>query len=433
MRIPSFLKRLILFLGDVLVLYLAFLAAIWLRFHFHFDPLTYNRGLLPFSLLFVLWLLVFVMNHFYELDFIWPFKKFSRYFLRAFIINGFLAASWFYFLSFANFAPKTILFISWGLAFVFLFGWHYFFSSLIIQIKPKKVALIGNPLAREIKEHLLSHPALGYEAIIYPNIEEFKENFIKDKIDVFVFGPQKESEELIIELKEKGLIIYSLANFYEEIFGRVHLELIDENWFIQLFSLEDRSYLFLKRLFDFSFALILLILTLPISLLVAIAIKLTSPGPVFYRSSRVGKYLKPFKVYKFRTMIKEADKIGPAWAEANDKRITPLGYWLRKFHLDELPQLINILKGNLSVIGPRPVELRLAQDFNQKIKFYRLRHLVRPGVVGWAQLNYRYSASLEDEIKKLEYDLYYLKYRGFILDFIIFIKSWRIPLDIKSH
>lgn len=132
-------------------------------------------------------------------------------------------------------------------------------------------------------------------------------------------------------------------------------------------------------------------------------------------------------------MIKEADKIGPALTLDNDKRITPLGRWLRKLHLDEWPQLINILAGELSVIGPRPVEVKLAETFNEKIKYYRLRHLVRPGVTGWAQLNYRYSASLEDEIKKLEYDLYYLKYRGFVLDFTIFIKSWRIPFDIKSH
>jgi lipopolysaccharide/colanic/teichoic acid biosynthesis glycosyltransferase len=344
-----------------------------------------------------------------------------------------LAVSWFYFLSFTNFTPKTILFICWGLSFVFLFFWRYLVSVFIRQLSPTRVALIESPIASEIKNHLDLHPALGYQAFLYQNLEEFKEKFIADKIKLFVFESKKENEELILELAQNGISLALMSNFYEEIFGRVKLDLINDEWFVNYFGFENWSYLFLKRLFDFLFALMLLTLTSPLALLVALAIKLTSPGPIFYRSLRLGQNLKPFQVYKFRTMIKEADKIGPALTLDNDKRITPLGRWLRKLHLDEWPQLINILAGELSVIGPRPVEVKLAETFNEKIKYYRLRHLVRPGVTGWAQLNYRYSASLEDEIKKLEYDLYYLKYRGFVLDFTIFIKSWRIPFDIKSH
>ena len=433
MKFLAAFKRLIIFAGDWLLLWLAFLAAIFIRFHFHFDFLTYERGLLPFLLLFLVWIFVFVMNHFYEFESFLPFRKFVRYFLRAFIINGLLAVSWFYFLSFTNFTPKTILFICWGLSFVFLFFWRYLVSVFIRQLSPTRVALIESPIASEIKNHLDLHPALGYQAFLYQNLEEFKEKFIADKIKLFVFESKKENEELILELAQNGISLALMSNFYEEIFGRVKLELINDEWFVNYFGFENWSYFFLKRLFDFLFALTLLTLTSPVALLVALAIKLTSPGPIFYRSLRLGQNLKPFQVYKFRTMIKEADKIGPALTLDNDKRITPLGRWLRKLHLDEWPQLINILAGELSVIGPRPVEVKLAETFNEKIKYYRLRHLVRPGVTGWAQLNYRYSASLEDEIKKLEYDLYYLKYRGFVLDFTIFIKSWRIPFDIKSH
>jgi exopolysaccharide biosynthesis polyprenyl glycosylphosphotransferase len=182
----------------------------------------------------------------------------------------------------------------------------------------------------------------------------------------------------------------------------------------------------LKRLLDVFASLALLALTLPTLLLAALAIKLDSEGPVFYRQERVGRGGKPVHVYKFRTMRVDAELAsGPQWASVQDPRVTRIGGFLRRMRIDELPQILNVLKGEMSLVGPRPERPHFVTTLGAQIPFYAERHAMRPGITGWAQVNYPYGASIEDARAKLSYDLYYIKNFSFVFDLLILLSTAR--------
>ena len=178
-----------------------------------------------------------------------------------------------------------------------------------------------------------------------------------------------------------------------------------------------------KRSFDYSFSILLIVFTFPFLLIISSLIKLTDGGPVFYSQIRVGFSGKHFKVYKFRTMKVNSEPDGPEWSKHGDQRITPIGAILRKYRIDELPQLINVLKGDMSLIGPRPERPDIEKYLHQKIPNYKIRYLLLPGLSGWGQVNYSYGASIEDSRKKLSYDLYYILKASLMLDLIIFLRT----------
>lgn len=162
--------------------------------------------------------------------------------------------------------------------------------------------------------------------------------------------------------------------------------------------------------------------------LISLAIKLDSHGPVLYKQKRVGKKGQVFTLFKFRTMEKNADRNGTSWTTKNDKRITWFGRWLRKFRLDELPQLINVMRGEMALIGPRPEAIKLVEEFRKQIPFYEYRYLVLPGITGWAQVNYENTCSVDGALEKLQYDLYWIRHRSFWLDLKIIFKSIKVML-----
>ena len=180
-----------------------------------------------------------------------------------------------------------------------------------------------------------------------------------------------------------------------------------------------------KRVIDIIGSLIGLILVSPIILVISLMVYLTMGKPIFFKQVRPGLYGKPFTIYKFRTMTKDAEKTGAQWSIIGDKRVTPLGQILRKTHIDEFPQLVNVLKGKLSFVGPRPERPEFVEILQKEIPYYNLRHLVKPGITGWAQLNYPYASSIEDSFEKLQYDLFYLKHKGFLFDLSIILKTLR--------
>jgi exopolysaccharide biosynthesis polyprenyl glycosylphosphotransferase len=184
-----------------------------------------------------------------------------------------------------------------------------------------------------------------------------------------------------------------------------------------------------KRCFDIGFALALLLFTLPLMAATALLIVLDSKGPVFYKQERVGLNGRPFSVIKFRSMHTDAEKDGaPQWAARRDARVTRVGALIRKLRIDELPQLLNVLRGEMSLVGPRPERPCFVDEFTKQIPFYAERHCVKPGITGWAQVNYPYGASLEDARNKLAYDLYYVKNRGLFLDLIVVFQTVRVIL-----
>ncbi|MBO4300221.1 MAG: sugar transferase [Desulfovibrio sp.] len=235
--------------------------------------------------------------------------------------------------------------------------------------------------------------------------------------------------------KLRGSMVVDIRSFYEHVVQRLPLTQINDEWLLQSegFSLNTRGSLRrLKRALDVLISLLLLIPAAPIMLITAIIVRLESPGPVIYKQDRVGLFEKEFTVYKFRSMRADADKNGAVWASANDNRVTRFGKLIRKVRIDELPQIWNILKGDMSFIGPRPERMAFVQKLKQKIPYYSLRHTVKPGLTGWAQVCYPYGASEDDARRKLEYDLYYIKNMSLLLDINIVFKTVGVVLFPKG-
>ncbi len=231
----------------------------------------------------------------------------------------------------------------------------------------------------------------------------------------------------LMDCKELGVDITLMTELYEELTGKVPIEHIGDNWFVSLpMDSAETSlfYAFGHRLFDIIGASLGLLLLLPFFPLIALLIYLDSPGPIFYAQKRVGKGGKGFWLYKLRTMIPDAEQAGRAQrAQEKDPRITRVGRWLRKFRLDEMPQLYNVLKGDMSAVGPRPERPQHLEELDEKVPYHRLRNGVKPGMAGWSVVNFGYIDDLESAKVRLQYDLYYVKHQSLWLDFLILLRT----------
>jgi sugar transferase (PEP-CTERM system associated) len=242
--------------------------------------------------------------------------------------------------------------------------------------------------------------------------------------------PESSAVPPLLDCKLRGMKIFSAAAFYENYLGRIDLDMLTASELLVRpgFAASGPTAA-LKRLSDIVIGLTLLLLTLPLMLLTMLAIKIDSPGPIFYRQQRVGQFDKPFTLLKFRSMTADAEAgAGPLWAQRNDPRITRAGRFIRATRIDELPQLANVLTGEMSLVGPRPERPHFVEQLTRAIPFYRQRSYVKPGVTGWAQINFPYGASVEDAREKLAYDLYYVKNRSLLLDAVVLLSTIRVVL-----
>jgi exopolysaccharide biosynthesis polyprenyl glycosylphosphotransferase len=257
----------------------------------------------------------------------------------------------------------------------------------------------------------------------------------RDVNQIIVTASKTDDElmELLLESMKKKVKVSDFKKVVEEITGRVPIDHLSNHWFIlALSSIDKRYFWYVKRCFDITAALIGLCLAAPFFPIVAIMIKLDSAGPVFYRQARIGRRNRPFRVWKLRTMAVDADRNNVLWTTENDGRITRIGWYLRKLRFDEVPQLINVLKGDMSFIGPRPEAVSLVEMYTKEIPYYLERHMVTPGMTGWAQINYGYGNSIEDTRQKLMFDFYYIKNRNWALDSMIFLRTIRTVLTGKG-
>ena len=320
-----------------------------------------------------------------------------------------------------------------------------------VAVAPHKTLILGTgELAAEAARELRSRPDLGVQlsgfiqAAYDPNdpiavkgpilgsMDDLEDLTFKKGATRIVVALQDRRGTLpvrrLLRLRGEGIRIEDAHSLIASLTGRVSLKTIQPSWFI--FSDGFRRSpitMALKRGMDLILLAIGFVLMLPVMALIALAIRLDSKGPIFYRQTRVGLKGKQFQVLKFRSMRIDAEKDGgPKWASANDPRTTRLGRYLRKFRLDELPQFINVLRGEMSFVGPRPERPEFVIELREVIPFYDERHLVRPGLTGWAQVQYSYGAGIEGAFCKLEYDLFYLKNMSPILDFLILAKTLRI-------
>lgn len=259
---------------------------------------------------------------------------------------------------------------------------------------------------------------------------------ISDLIFAISGEVQPELFQAVLNSEENGVEVTSFPTFYEEQFGRVPIFLLESDWVLRTFIDQVHTaglYESIKRLIDLIGSLVGLTVLIILFPLISLLILIDSGLPIMYSQMRVGKNGHSYKIYKFRTMVKDAEKDGVArTATENDSRITRFGKFLRRSHLDELPQMVNILKGENSIVGPRAEQIDLVNKFQQEIPFYRARLLVRPGLTGWAQINQRYATTVQDTAVKLEYDLYYIKKRNILLDFNIILRTVGAVLGFKG-
>jgi exopolysaccharide biosynthesis polyprenyl glycosylphosphotransferase len=455
------IKRLLLVLGDICVLYVSLYLSLAIRGSRLPSAELWSGSFLPFTLLFSIWLLVFYITDLYEIALNRNEFSFYNKIFQSLVINFAIAFVYFYFFSTDIFPIRPqITFIIFGLVTSTSFPlWRYRFNLFVEQPSLRQnVLVVGlNEGSLELIEEIMRKPQLGYRirAVVgssdglmrlrlpgikvYDDSVDLKQILREQSIGVVVmaFDPHANSHltQHLFESLALKLQIYELPTFYEKITGTIPINSIGHIWFLENLAQTDNSlYEHLKRFFDVAFSLVLGLITLPLLPLIALAIKLDSKGPVFFFQTRTGLLGKPFRTVKFRTMSVEAEGDGVArWAQKNDPRITRVGRLLRKSRMDELPQLWNVLRGDMSVIGPRPERPEFIKQLERHIPFYNERHLVKPGLTGWAQIKFHYGSSMGDSFKKLQYDFFYIKNRSVFLDLAILLKTVNVVLAAKGQ
>jgi exopolysaccharide biosynthesis polyprenyl glycosylphosphotransferase len=268
-------------------------------------------------------------------------------------------------------------------------------------------------------------PVIGGCEKIYTAISEFE-------IDTVVLAITRRRTEEVMSakswLQEQDIEVVEMPALYECLTERVPVLHVNNKWHDFYVSMKNRQPYLPFRLYNLCLAILFLIVFLPLLPFIILAIKISSKGPILYSQTRVGRKEKLFTLYKFRSMSIDAEKDGVQWAQEKDPRLTPIGGFLRKTRIDEIPQLINVLRGDMNLVGPRPERPEFVAELNKKIPFYRARHQVPPGLTGWAQVRMGYASSVEDSLKKLQYDLYYIKHRGIFLDLLILSKTILVVL-----
>jgi len=426
----SFLK-IVLLIGDIVLMYFALFLTLTLRYgDFTFLPglNTFQIFLINFSVIYLFWLLILFAFDFYEISYIKKSFDFWRNLTFFLIFATGFGIAYFYLQPELAIAPKTILFLHILIFGLFFYFWRSFFAN-ILKLKNLKEKIIFIGEQKEINEILPQVSDQGYEIIgIVSEPSQLEEIIEKKKIDLIVFTFQfyknkKLAQQFFLKLPF-NINYINFIDFYENLTQKAFIDNVDEVWFLEnIFRKEGKVDKILKRSFDIIFSFLGILIALILFPFIALIIKINSFGPIFYSQKRVGKDGQIFTLYKFRTMIVEAEKEGPQWAINNDSRITYFGKFLRTTHLDELPQLFNILKGDISFVGPRPERPEFVTFLKEQIPYYEVRHFIKPGLTGWAQIKYRYSASIEEAREKLKYELYYIKKQSFVFDIAILLKT----------
>ncbi len=331
---------------------------------------------------------------------------------------------------FPDFSENTLKYIVLNIAIItiLLLSWRWGFGQFRKKFEqPRSVVIIGkNAAADEICRQITSKAELNLN--IADNVSDVKEIDNLKKIDILINATEKDSEQKSFPGNPE---IYSMQEIYEKITHKIPVNHLSKEWFQKNFSnIEKPVYKVLKRIFDIGSAVVILLVTFPILLLVALSVKLYDGGPVLYVQNRIGKNAKPFRFYKLRTMTQNAEQAGIVnKTEKEDNRILPVCKIARKARFDEIPQMINILKGDMSIVGPRAEFEDFVREYEKQIPFYQYRHSTIPGWTGWAQINQGHCVSVEDVTEKLRYDLYYIKHRNLFWDFSILLRAVFLALS----
>lgn len=344
--------------------------------------------------------------------------------------------------------PAGPMILGSALTFTALIASRFIFVLLLRKMPTEGIVFLGNScVVQQIASHLEAHPEKGLTPLGFlDDLNSMSANRLGAISDLravvdrlhpkrIVVGMQERRAILpvseLLELRLVGIRIEEAWSTYEMAFERISTHDLRPSQLI--FSSNElgpnRSSVRLQWAYSTAIAAVAALATSPVMLLVATLVKLTSPGPALLRQLRVGKNNRVFTLYKFRSMVRDAEvRSGAVWATRNDPRVTPVGRWLRRLRLDELPQLFNVLKGDMSIVGPRPERPEIVAKLEQQIPYYRQRHCIKPGITGWAQIKHKYGDTIEDTIMKLEYDLYYIKNLAPALDAVIMFHTAKVML-----
>ncbi len=416
-----------LFIGDIL----CFIAGFWV-FVSIVHPLRVEQSVrlhtLPFALLIVLWLGIFFIFNFYDIQKSKPNVVFLRnYGLAALVMLG-IGFIFFYIVPRLHITPKTNLVIFEGVSLVLILIWRRLFYLATRNSFHTRFAIV----CAEEKFHTLvseieKSPELGY---VSRGTFSTLADFLSSNIEVdtlIVHNTNNKETELLEKILASHIEVIDLPEAYEQILYKIPVDFIDNAWIIRSVTKNINAvYEISLRSLSIIIAIFITIFTLPITLIVALIIKLEDRGPIFYKQKRVGLNGVVFNLYKFRSMTVNAESHGAQWADHKDPRVTRIGSIIRKLHIDEIPQMINVLRNNITLVGPRPERPEFVAELEKQIPYYFMRHAIRPGFTGWAQIKFRYARSIMDSKEKFEYDLYYFKNRNLFLDFGIILKTVQI-------
>lgn len=437
MTIPGRKEAAVLFVGDVLFLFLALWATLLIRYISIPSKELITLHIVPFGIIFAIWILVFFISDLYKKQTIILKKKLPKIILNAQIINSTIAIIFFYFIPYFGITPKTILFIDLALSFALVSLWRIYLVNVIYSSSRERAIILGTGSDVEmLLEELTNNPKYKLHIVTLSGADPKRllETITKNNVTTLILNTREEAHSLVQELYKllfANIQFIDLHSLYEDIFERVPLSLLGDNWFLKNISTQPkRIYDLSKRVMDIVLSVVLGTASLLLYPFVAAAIKIDDGGPVFIFQERVGQGSAAINLVKFRTMT--GDDKGK-WRPGNANRVTNVGRLLRKTRIDELPQLLNVLKGDISLIGPRP-EFSDAVDFyNKEIPHYRMRHLIQPGLSGWAQIHHdkhpHHGTDVVETKNKLSYDLYYIKNRGLMVDLKIALKTIKTLLS----
>ena len=426
-------RKAILLFGDIIFCWLSFCVTLYLGFWQNLDYFILYQHLLPFSILYVMWLAIFYICGLYDLEIANPKAHlFSRLSLCLAVCLA-IGALFFYAIPLFGITPKTNLLINILVFGILILLWREIFYWLFSSFFQKRVGVLGqNKWSLQLGREMQKCPQFGFRFIKFlSQAQPIPFQAQKSKLNTLVISQNIAGQKNLVSQLYKCLNLkinfLDLSSAFEIIFQKIPADFIDQQWFLNnLAEGEKTAYDKVKRIADIFFPLLIIAITSPLWAIIALIISQTDKGKIFYKQKRAGKEGKNFWLYKFRTMKEDAEKHGPEWAQKNDARATKVGKILRKIHLDELPQMLNVLSGDISLVGPRPERPEFVRQLERAIPHYQLRHIIKPGFTGWAQIKFRYARTTMDSQEKFQYDLYYLKNRSFLLDLGILLKTFQI-------
>ncbi len=381
-----------------------------------------------FAPLVIIWLVVFFIFNFYELRNSKPNLVFLRNFGIAAVIMLAIGFIYFYINPITRISPKTNLIIFEAISLLLILGFRRLFYLATINAFHTKFAIVcSEEKFHSLVSEITENPQLGFQNQgIYTSLTDFMQT--QPAVDLLIIHKTSEHETGLLEkILASKIEVIDLPEAYETILYKIPVDFIDNQWLVRSITKgSDFAYRAISRIVSVLFAIIVGILTLPISLVIMLAIKLEDGGTILYSQERVGTHGKNFKLYKFRSMSENAESSGAQWASAHDVRVSRVGKITRKLHVDEIPQMINLLQGDLALVGPRPERPEFVAHLEKDIPYYFMRHTITPGFTGWAQIKFRYARTVMDSQEKFEYDLYYLKNRNLFLDVGIIMKTAQI-------